>query len=106
MPTNRPSPSLSGRSPSQSFPSSASGPYADIVKLAETDQLDYEVELGIVIKRRVRHIKAEDAWGVVAGYVTLNDISSRDAQFADGQWVRGKSFDTFAPMGPALVTTE
>lgn len=88
------------------FPSSVCGPHADIVKPPETTQLDYEVELGVVIGRRSRNVAAADAMRHVAGYVAVNDVSARDAQFEDGQWVRGKSYDTFAPMGPALVTAD
>jgi 2-keto-4-pentenoate hydratase/2-oxohepta-3-ene-1,7-dioic acid hydratase in catechol pathway len=88
------------------FPSAACGPHSPIVKLTETQQLDYEVELGVVIGRRVGNVTEDDAMTAVAGYLTLNDVSARDAQFADGQWVRGKSFDTFSPMGPTLVTRD
>jgi 2-keto-4-pentenoate hydratase/2-oxohepta-3-ene-1,7-dioic acid hydratase in catechol pathway len=69
-------------------------------------QVDYEAELAVVIKRRGRNILAQDASQYIAGYTILNDVSARDAQFGDGQWVRGKSFDTFCPLGPALVTPD
>lgn len=88
------------------FPSAVTGPYADIEKLPETTKLDYEVELGVVIGPRARQVPRGRSREHVAGYVVVNDVSARDAQFEDGQWVRGKSFDTFAPMGPALVTTD
>ena len=69
-------------------------------------QVDYEAELGVVIGRRARQVTLESALDYVAGYTIINDVSARDLQFSDGQWVRAKSFDTFAPMGPFLVTRE
>jgi 2-keto-4-pentenoate hydratase/2-oxohepta-3-ene-1,7-dioic acid hydratase in catechol pathway len=70
------------------------------------DQIDWEVELAVVIGRTGKRIAAEDALDYVAGFSVLNDVSGRQAQFSDSQWFRGKSFDTFAPMGPALVTID
>jgi 2-keto-4-pentenoate hydratase/2-oxohepta-3-ene-1,7-dioic acid hydratase in catechol pathway len=64
---------------------------------------DYEAELGVVIGERVRDVSAENALEAVGGYVCVNDVSARDLQFADGQWTRGKSPDTFCPVGPRLV---
>jgi 2-keto-4-pentenoate hydratase/2-oxohepta-3-ene-1,7-dioic acid hydratase in catechol pathway len=64
---------------------------------------DYEAELGVVIGARVRNASAENALEAVAGYICVNDVSARDLQFADGQWTRGKSPDTFCPVGPQLV---
>ncbi len=69
-----------------------------------TRQVDYEAELGVVIGRKARHVAVEDALHYVAGYSCINDVSARDLQFSDGQWLRAKSFDTFAPIGPYLVT--
>ena len=66
-------------------------------------QVDYEAELGVVIGERVRHISEENALEAVRGYICLNDVSARDLQFSDGQWTRGKSADTFCPVGPQLV---
>lgn len=71
-----------------------------------TGQVDYEAELAVVIGRRARRVTAADALEYVLGYTCLNDVSARDLQFSDGQWVRGKSLDTFCPMGPALVTAD
>lgn len=65
--------------------------------------VDFEAELGVVIGERVKGISAASALDVVAGYVCFNDVSARDLQRADGQWMRGKSFDTFGPVGPRLV---
>ncbi len=71
-----------------------------------TSQVDWEAELGVVIGRRARDVSEEDALDYVLGYTCLNDVSARDIQFGDGQWVRGKSLDTFCPMGPALITAD
>jgi len=60
--------------------------------------------LGVVIGRRASHVSRESALDHIAGYTIINDVSARDLQFSDGQWLRAKSFDTFAPMGPYLVT--
>ena len=67
---------------------------------------DYEAELGVVIGTTVRRVSAENALEAVAGYVCVNDVSARDLQFSDGQWTRGKSPDTFCPIGPRLVPRE
>jgi 2,4-didehydro-3-deoxy-L-rhamnonate hydrolase len=69
-------------------------------------QVDYEAELGVVIGRTGRHVPVDDALQYVAGYTIIHDVSARDLQFSDGQWLRAKSFDTFAPMGPYLVSRE
>jgi len=71
-----------------------------------TDEVDYEAELAVVIGRTARHVRAAQALDHVLGYTCLNDVSARDLQFGDGQWARGKSLDTFCPMGPALVTAD
>jgi 2-keto-4-pentenoate hydratase/2-oxohepta-3-ene-1,7-dioic acid hydratase in catechol pathway len=68
--------------------------------------LDYEAELAFVIGRKARNVRAADALGHVFGYTNFNDISARDFQFADGQWQRGKSCETFAPMGEFIATAE
>jgi 2-keto-4-pentenoate hydratase/2-oxohepta-3-ene-1,7-dioic acid hydratase in catechol pathway len=89
------------------WPSSVVGPQAEIRwDPALTAQVDYEAELAVVIGRPARHVPEADALAFVAGYTCLNDVSARDVQFGDGQWVRGKSLDTFCPMGPALVTAD
>jgi 2,4-didehydro-3-deoxy-L-rhamnonate hydrolase len=79
------------------------GPGEPIVIPAIVTKCDYEAELGVVIGERVRDVSAENALEAVAGYICLNDVSARDLQFADGQWTRGKSPDTFCPIGPRLV---
>jgi 2-keto-4-pentenoate hydratase/2-oxohepta-3-ene-1,7-dioic acid hydratase in catechol pathway len=72
----------------------------------KTKKLDYEAELAVVMGKNGRRIAENEAYNYVAGYTILNDISERDIQFNDRQFFRGKSFDTFAPMGPCLVTKD
>jgi 2-keto-4-pentenoate hydratase/2-oxohepta-3-ene-1,7-dioic acid hydratase in catechol pathway len=71
-----------------------------------TRQVDYEAELGVVIDQRARRVPAVDALDFVRGYVVANDVSARDLQFTDGQWVRGKSLDTFLPVGEPVPASE
>lgn len=80
------------------------GPEQPIIVPAMSRQVDYEAELAVVIGKRARQVSVEAAVDYVAGYTILNDVSARDLQFSDGQWLRAKSFDTFAPMGPFLVS--
>jgi 2-keto-4-pentenoate hydratase/2-oxohepta-3-ene-1,7-dioic acid hydratase in catechol pathway len=82
------------------------GPGDAIVLPLTTQEVDYEAELAVVIGRRCSHVRAEEALQYVAGYTCMNDISARDFQRLDGQWVRAKSQDTFGPMGPYLVTSD
>jgi 2-keto-4-pentenoate hydratase/2-oxohepta-3-ene-1,7-dioic acid hydratase in catechol pathway len=89
------------------WPSSVVGPGAEIRWDPElATQVDYEAELAVVIGRPARHVSEAEALDYVLGYTCLNDVSARDIQFGDGQWVRGKSLDTFCPMGPVLVTSD
>lgn len=69
-------------------------------------QVDYEAELAFVIGRRAKNVSNKDAMRYVFGYTNFNDVSARDFQFADGQWQRGKSCDTFAPFGPYVATAD
>jgi 2-keto-4-pentenoate hydratase/2-oxohepta-3-ene-1,7-dioic acid hydratase in catechol pathway len=71
-----------------------------------SNEVDYEAELAVVIGRRASHVAQDRALDFVLGYTCCNDVSARDAQFADGQWIRGKSFDTFCPLGPWIVTAD
>ncbi|MFX1317961.1 MAG: fumarylacetoacetate hydrolase family protein [Promethearchaeota archaeon] len=87
-------------------PTATIGPEAFIVIPNEASKIDYEVELGVVIGAGGRNIPKETALDHVGGYTVFNDISARDFQYRDGQWFRGKSFDTFAPMGPVLTLTD
>ncbi len=89
------------------FPSSLAGPHDPIVIDRElTARVDWEVELGVVIGTRMQDVETADALDHVFGYTVANDVSARDLQFGDGQWVRGKSLDTFCPVGPAVVTAD
>jgi 2-keto-4-pentenoate hydratase/2-oxohepta-3-ene-1,7-dioic acid hydratase in catechol pathway len=71
-----------------------------------TQQVDYEAELAVVMGRTARRVSQAEALNYVAGYTILNDVSARELQFGDGQWIRGKSLDTFCPLGPYLVTRD
>jgi 5-carboxymethyl-2-hydroxymuconate isomerase len=89
------------------FPSCVTGPTDPIViDSSLTERVDWEVELAVVIGRRMRDVPVESALDHVFGYTVANDVSARDVQFADGQWTRGKSFDTFCPLGPVVVTAD
>jgi acylpyruvate hydrolase len=88
------------------YPPSLIGHGQTIHKPAITEQLDYEAELAVIIGRGGRFIEESDALVHVAGYAAFNDITSRDIQFADRQWLRGKMGDTHAPLGPWMVTAD
>lgn len=87
-------------------PTTINGPYDDIIYPRVTERLDYEAELALVIGKKGKYIAEEDAYDHIAGYSVFNDISARDLQTRHGQWYKGKSIDTFAPMGPYLVTPD
>ncbi len=80
------------------------GPGEPIVLPPEAKQVDFEAELGVVVGSRVRRVSVENALEAVRGYLCVNEVSARDLQFADGQWTRAKSIDTFCPVGPRLVS--
>lgn len=82
------------------------GPYSAVVKPWVSDQFDYEGELGVIIGTRCRHVRAENADSVIAGYVVCNDMSVRDWQLRAPTHTLGKSFDTHGPFGPWLVTRD
>jgi 2-keto-4-pentenoate hydratase/2-oxohepta-3-ene-1,7-dioic acid hydratase in catechol pathway len=82
------------------YTSSLIGPGEPIVIPSVVGQADYEAELGVVIGRTVKKVSKENALEAVKGYLVANDVSARDLQFADKQWTRGKSPDTFCPVGP------
>ncbi len=90
------------------YPNTICGPFDPIVLPAgdEEPQVDYEAELAVVIGRRCKRVTATRAMEVIAGYMALNDVSERRWQFGDKQWTRGKSPDTFCPIGPWLVTPD
>jgi 2-keto-4-pentenoate hydratase/2-oxohepta-3-ene-1,7-dioic acid hydratase in catechol pathway len=85
-------------------PNALTGPFDPILLPQSCDQIDWEAELAVIIGKAGKRIAASKALDYVAGFSVMNDVSGRQAQFSDGQWFRGKSFDTFAPMGPALVS--
>ncbi len=85
------------------YPNAVIGPGETIVIPSITGQIDYEAELAVVIGKTVRNVGVDEALHVVAGYTIVNDISARDLQFKDSQWIRGKSYDTFLPTGPGIV---
>jgi 2-keto-4-pentenoate hydratase/2-oxohepta-3-ene-1,7-dioic acid hydratase in catechol pathway len=87
-------------------PTTVNGPFDDIVYPRATEKLDYEVELAIVIGREGKYIPKDAVYDHVAGYTVFNDVTARDLQRLHGQWFKGKSLDTFAPMGPYLVTPD
>ncbi len=89
------------------FPSSLVGPDAAIEwPYGLTEQVDWEAELAVVVGSRVRHATRAEALDAIFGYTAANDVSARDLQFADQQWVRAKSIDTFCPLGPVVVTPD
>jgi 2-keto-4-pentenoate hydratase/2-oxohepta-3-ene-1,7-dioic acid hydratase in catechol pathway len=85
------------------WPNTLIGAGDAIVLPAETKEVDYEAELGVVIGTKAKRVSEADALEHVEGYICVNDVSARDLQFGDGQWTRGKSVDTFCPVGPRLV---
>ena len=82
------------------------GPGDSIVLPSISDEVDYEAEFGVVIGQTAKNVSQSDALDYVAGYVNFNDVSARDYQNRTSQWTIGKTFDTFGPMGPALVTAD
>src|SRR5699024_6178207 len=88
------------------FNNALSGHQANVAIPATTKRLDHEVELGIIIGKKAKHIKEADALDYVFGYVTTNDLSARDTQKSSPQWTLAKSSDGFAPVGPYLVTKD
>ena len=88
------------------FSTSVIAPGEPVVLPPQSKQVDYEAELAVVIGRRAKNVSADRAYDYVLGYTAINDVSARDFQFADGQWQRGKSCDTFAPMGQTIITTD
>jgi 2-keto-4-pentenoate hydratase/2-oxohepta-3-ene-1,7-dioic acid hydratase in catechol pathway len=85
-------------------PSAVIGPRQTIVRPKISARVDHEAELGVVIGKRCRNLKAdEDVRQYILGYTCVNDVTARDLQKKDGQWTRGKGFDTFCPVGPVVV---
>ena len=89
------------------FPSSLTGHMNHITwDRAVTKKVDFEAELAVIIGQTVYNCPEKDAFKFVFGYTCANDVSARDLQFGDGQWVRGKSLDSFCPLGPWIVTPD
>jgi len=88
------------------WPNALIGPGEAIVIPPLVTKCDYEAELGVVIGTRVKSVSKENAFEAVRGYLCANDVSARDLQFSDGQWTRGKSPDTFCPVGPLVPRDE
>jgi len=88
------------------FSSCVVAPGEPVVMPADSTQVDYEAELAVVMGRHATRVPADRAYEYVLGYTAFNDVTARDFQFGDLQWQRGKSCDTFAPMGPAIVTAD
>jgi 2-keto-4-pentenoate hydratase/2-oxohepta-3-ene-1,7-dioic acid hydratase in catechol pathway len=87
-------------------PTCVTGPYDAIERPVVSQWLDYEGELGFVIGRRCKHVRAQDAAEVIAGYLVVDDVSVRDWQIQTPQWSLAKSFDTHGPIGPCIVTAD
>jgi 2-keto-4-pentenoate hydratase/2-oxohepta-3-ene-1,7-dioic acid hydratase in catechol pathway len=88
------------------FPNALNAHNAPVTLHAISEQIDFEAELAVIIGRRANKVSEADALSYVFGYSCLNDVSARDLQFSDGQWVRGKSLDGFAPLGPFITTRD
>ena len=87
-------------------PNALNGPFDPIILPKSSGQIDWEVELAIIIGKQGKRIRKTEAWDYIAGFTVMNDVSGREAQFSDSQWFRGKSFDGFAPAGPFIVTLD
>ena len=88
------------------LPNSLNSHNGNIVLPKHSSQVDFEAELAVVIGKRAKHVSEEDAMNYVFGYACLHDVSARDLQFADGQWIRGKGQDSFCPIGPFITTKD
>jgi 2-keto-4-pentenoate hydratase/2-oxohepta-3-ene-1,7-dioic acid hydratase in catechol pathway len=88
------------------LPNALSAHNAPIVLPIISEQVDFEAELAVIIGRTARRVSEAEALEYVFGYSLINDVSARDLQFGDGQWTRGKSLDTFAPLGPFITTRD
>ncbi len=88
------------------FTTAVLAPDRSVLLPAGSEEVDYEGELAVVMGRRCKGVKRDDALSLVAGYMNFNDVTARDFQYGDGQFQRGKSCDTFAPMGPYIATLD
>jgi len=87
-------------------PNAVATPHSDVTLPAGKDRIDWEAEFGVVIDRQCKDVDADDAWDVVRGFTCLDDISNRDDQDVEQNWIRGKAFDGSAPLGPAIAPAE
>lgn len=85
-------------------PSAVIGPGKNIIKPPQSERVDYEAELGLVIGKKAKNVSEEEADDYIFGFTCVNDVTARDLQKKDGQWSRAKGFDTFCPVGPEIVT--
>jgi 2-keto-4-pentenoate hydratase/2-oxohepta-3-ene-1,7-dioic acid hydratase in catechol pathway len=88
------------------LPNSLNAHNGNIVLPKHSSQVDFEAELAVIIGKSAKGVSEEDAMNYVFGYAPLHDVSARDLQFADGQWIRGKGQDTFCPVGPFITTKD
>ena len=88
------------------LPNSLNSHNGNIVLPKHTSQVDFEAELAVIIGKKAKGVSEEDAMNYVFGYACLHDVSARDLQFADGQWIRGKGQDSFCPIGPFITTKD
>lgn len=86
-------------------PTAVTGPGSDVELPPDSAQVDFEAELAVVIGKKSKSVKPEEAENIIFGYTCGNDVTARDLQRKDGQWTRGKGFDTFAPLGPWIETS-
>jgi 2,4-didehydro-3-deoxy-L-rhamnonate hydrolase len=87
-------------------PNTLNGPQDPVLMPRQSGKIDWEVELALVIGKRCKRVSRADAHTVIAGYTVMNDVSGREVMFRDKKFFRGKSYDTFAPMGPCIVTSD
>lgn len=84
----------------------ALGHEGHIIHPRASSHVDYEAELAVVVEKECKDVRREEAYETILGYTVFNDVTARDLQRKDGQWTRAKSFDTFAPIGPHIVTRD
>lgn len=85
-------------------PSSIIGPHDKIVHPPQSERVDYEAEVGVIIGKTTKNVTEKDAENSIFGFTCVNDVTARDLQKKDGQWSRAKGFDTFCPVGPWIIT--
>ena len=88
------------------LPNSLNAHNGNIVLPKHSTQVDFEAELAVILGKRAKNVSEEDALNYIFGYACLHDVSARDLQFSDGQWIRGKGQDTFCPIGPFITTKD